>query len=53
VILADWGVGSFDCKQYTTVVETEVCAKYNEKCILCWMMKLYCRHFTPSTLMQN
>jgi len=25
VILADWWMGSFDCRQYTTVVETAVC----------------------------
>jgi len=28
VIMADWGVGSFDSQQYTTVLETEVCAMY-------------------------
>ena len=25
----------------------------DEKCICCWMMKLCCRDFTPSTLTQN
>ena len=24
-------VGSFDCRQYTTIVEAEVCAMYNLK----------------------
>jgi len=32
LILAAWWVGSFDCRQYTTVVETEVCAMYRWSC---------------------
>jgi len=31
VIMADWWVGSFDCRQYTIVMETEVCAMYRWK----------------------
>jgi len=53
LILADRWVGSFDCRQYNTVVETEVCAMVpctDEKYIFCWIMKLCCRDFTPSTL---
>jgi len=28
VLLVDWGVGRFDCRQYTALVETELCAMY-------------------------
>ena len=30
-----------------------VCHVQMKKCICCWMMKLCCRDFTPSTLTQN